>query len=196
MRLDRLLNSLSSAPHSAQLRGSRKAILLRCLAFLLAALVSILYKFSFVTVNAEGMLAIPKGDTYYNYNSDGYPDADTSYTEIGESDMPREYNYALGDGVPSTILSANLIDFIAVNNGSVIVVSDPGMAFERRQTTDLIIGPKAWIVGHPLASQRQAGNEGIYDYRVTVDMRYCYGYISWSNSVTYGHFAIEEPTDI
>lgn len=270
-------NSLSSAPLSAQLRGSRKAILLRCLAFLLAALVSILYKFSFVTVNAEGMLAIPKGDTYYNYNSDGYPDADTSYTEIGESDMPRGYNYALGDGVPSTILSANLIDFIAVNNGSVIVVSDPGMAFERRQTTDLIIGPKvnatrltrvingtvqscnpllylrssfhvlrsigdfdamkwplvestpynngvridytpwnsttfdggimditsltngsmqAWIVGHPLASQRQVGNEGIYDYRVTVDMQYCYGYISWSNSVTYGHFAIEEPTDI
>ncbi|CZR49471.1 uncharacterized protein FPRO_15831 [Fusarium proliferatum ET1] len=277
MRLDCLLNSLSSAPLSAQLRGSKKAILLRCLAFLLAALVSILYKFSFVNVNAGGMLAIPKGDTYYNYNSDGYPDADTSYTEIGESDMPREYNYALGDGVPSNVLSANLIDFISVNNGSVMVVSDPGKAFEHRQTTDLIVGPKvnatrltrvingtvqscnpllylrssfhvlraigdfeaikwllvestpynngvridytpwnsttfdggimditsltngsiqAWIVGHPLASQRQAGNEGIYDYRVIVDMRYCYGYISWSNSVTYGHFAIEEPTDI
>lgn len=115
MRLDRLLNSLSSAPLSAQLRGSRKAILLRCLAFLLAALVSILYKFSFVTVDAESMLAIPKGDTYYNYNSDGYPDADTSYTEIGESDMPREYNYALGEGVPSTILSVNDSDAINSN---------------------------------------------------------------------------------
>ncbi|KAG9494802.1 hypothetical protein J7337_013941 [Fusarium musae] len=277
MRLDRLLNSLSSAPLSAQLRGSKKAIQLRCLAFLLAAFVSILYKFSFVTVDAKGMLAIPKGQTYYNDNSDGYPEADTSYTEIGESDMLRENNYALGEGIPSTILSTNLIDFITVNNGSVIVVSDPGMAFERRLTTDLIVGPKvnatrlariingtvqscspllylrssfyvlrsigdfdaikwplvkstpynngvridytpwnsttfnggimditsltngsmqAWVAQHPLASQRQAGNEGIYDYRVTIDMRYCYGYISWSNSVTYGHFEIEEPTDI
>ncbi|KAF4337597.1 hypothetical protein FBEOM_8525 [Fusarium beomiforme] len=140
MRFDRLLNSLSTAPYSAQLRGSKKVILLRCLTLLVAALVSVLYKFSFVTVDAKGMLAIPKGDAYYNYNSDGNPDADTSYTAIGESDISREYNYALGNGVPTDILSANLIDFLTVNNGSVIAVSDPGKAFER--STDLIVGPK------------------------------------------------------
>ncbi|EXK81324.1 hypothetical protein FOQG_14187 [Fusarium oxysporum f. sp. raphani 54005] len=273
MRFDRLLNSLSTAPLSAQLRGSKKVIIVRCLVFMLAALVSVLYKFSFVSVDAQGMLAIPNGQIYYNYGSDGYPDTDPSYTEIGESDIPREYNYALGDGVPTSILSANLIDFLTVSNGSVVVVSDPGKTFER--PTDLIVGPKvnatrltnilngtvescnpllylrssfyvlrsldnfygtkwpliksrpynngvridftpwnstsytfnggimditslangslqAWVAGHSLPSQPQ----GIYDYRVTVNMRYCYGYINWKNSAVFGHFEIEDPTDI
>ncbi|KAH7224413.1 uncharacterized protein BKA55DRAFT_584572 [Fusarium redolens] len=272
IRFDRLLNSLSTAPLSAQLRGSKKLLLLRCLVFMLAALVSVLYKFSFVTVDAQGMVAIPNGQAYYNYGSDGYPDADTSYTEIGESDIPREHNYALGDGVPTNILSANLIDFLTVNNGSVIAVSDPGKTFEH--STDLIIGPKvnatrltnihngtvescnpllylrssfyvlrqlvdgfdaikwplvkstpynngvrfdfkpwnsttfnggfmditslangslqAWAVGHPLPSQSQY----LYDYRITVNMRYCYGYVNWTNSAVFGHFEIEDPTDI
>ncbi|KAF9773337.1 hypothetical protein IL306_008870 [Fusarium sp. DS 682] len=274
MRFDRLLNSLSTAPFSAQLRGSKKVILLRCLTLMLAALMSILYKFSFVTVDAKGVLVIPNGPVYYDPNSDGYRDGDNSYTPIGESDIPREYNYALGYGVPNNILSANLIDFLTVNNGSVIAASDPGKAFERSTVTDLIIGPKvnatrltkilngtvescnpllylrssfyvlrsiggdfdaikwplvkstpynngvridftpwnsttfnggimditslangslqAWAVQHSFPSQQ----EGIYDYSITVNMRHCYGYINWTNSAAFGHFEMEEPTDI
>ena len=272
IRFGLLLNSLSSAPLTAQLRGYKKVLFLRYLILVLVAVISVSYKFSFVSVDAFDTIAIAKAPSYiYDYGGE----IDLNFTPMGQSNILRAYNYALGHGVSSNILSANLVDFLTVSNSSIITTGNK--VFD--DPTDMIIGPKvndtqlsqvangtlqscdalfylrsmfytvrsSNVYGTPQFSEfpiigatpynngvrieispwnQSMGSGGgllditslpngsmqawaansnflsppsdtsyIYDYMITVNMKYCYGYVSWDNSAS-GQFAMREPSDI
>lgn len=130
----RLLNSSANAPLFAQLKGSKKVLLLRCTLFVLIATVGVLYKFSFTAVDAFGSIAVQA-------RGEGNP-----YTEMARSDIIRLQNTDIytDASLPSEILSANLIDFMTASNGTVTSTSDASHAFKvTGERTDVIIGPKA-----------------------------------------------------
>jgi hypothetical protein len=130
----RLLNSFSNAPLTAQLHGVKAILLLRILIMAMVAAASVLYKFSFVQVDASGSLVLPSSVDEYE---DEYIETNSDYTNIGVSDVPR-----LGFSVPGNVLSANLVDYLAVTNASVIFVANGTDAFPNNGQTDMIVGPK------------------------------------------------------
>ncbi|OAQ82543.1 hypothetical protein VFPBJ_05128 [Purpureocillium lilacinum] len=131
----RLLNSFSNAPLAAQVHGVKTILLFRILIVAMVAAASVLYKFSFVQVDASGSLVLPSSANEYE---DEYIETNSDYTNIGVSDVPR-----LGlSSVPGNVLSANLVDYLAVTNASVILVASGTGAFPDDGQTDMIVGPK------------------------------------------------------
>ncbi|CAK7219704.1 hypothetical protein SBRCBS47491_003937 [Sporothrix bragantina] len=272
----RLLNSFSNAPLTAQLRGIKAILLFRVLIMVTVVAASILYKFSFVLVDASGSLVLPSSVDAYD---DDYVATNSDYTNIGVSDVPR---FSFGDSsVPGNVLSANLVDYLAVTNASVIYVANETEAFPDDGQTDMIVGPKVnvtrltQIVNGSLHScdalfymratyyssrlayytnwnefpnatetpttdevrfttvnwnqtddstiattwfmdikslsngslQAWASDNSAfqpewtdrlshkYQYRVTVNMQYCYGYVTWDNQAT-GAYRINNPRDL
>jgi hypothetical protein len=134
---ERLLNSFSNAPLTAQLHGLKAILLLRILTVVIVAAASVLYKFSFVQVDASGSLVLPSSVNTYE---DEYIATNSDYTNVGVSDVPR-LSYGLSS-VPGNVLSANLVDYLAVTNASVILMANGTEAFPDDGQTDLIVGPK------------------------------------------------------
>jgi len=126
----RLLNSSPDAPLLAQVRGVKMVLMFRCTLFVLIAAVAVLYKFSFTTVDALGSVAVQ--------TTRGY---DYHYTEIGASDILFPKWHSL---LSSDVLSANLVDFMTGNTGSVTYATNASETFmPSGERTDVIIGPKA-----------------------------------------------------
>ncbi len=272
----RLLNSFSNAPLTAQLHGVKVILLLRILIMAMGAAASVLYKYSFVQVDASSSLVLPSSVEEYE---DEYIETNSDYTNIGVSDVPR-LSFGLS-AVPGNVLSANLVDYLAVTNASVILVANGTDAFPDNGQTDMIVGPKVnatrltQIVNGSVhscdalfymratyyssrlyfytnwdefpnatdtptadevrittvnwnqtdhtqiatasfmdikslsngslqawASDNSAFQPGWtdqltrkYEYRVTVNMQYCYGYVTWDNQAS-GMYRINNPRDL
>ncbi|KAH6702820.1 hypothetical protein BKA61DRAFT_197522 [Leptodontidium sp. MPI-SDFR-AT-0119] len=134
----RLLNSFSNAPLIAQLHGGKVVLLFRILMMAMVVAASILYKFSFVQVDASDSLVLPSSTNEYEDNS---IETNGDYTNIGASDVPRFAQYSLSGDV----LSANLVDYLAATNASVtLMTNDPGSdAFPYPNgQADMVFGPK------------------------------------------------------
>ena len=71
--------------------------------------------------------------------------SDGNYVPIGDSDIPRLYNYNeyADAGLPPWVFSANLVDFLTSSTSSVTYATNATYRFEASgELTDIIIGPK------------------------------------------------------
>lgn len=94
--------------------------------------VSILYKYSFVSVDAVGTIAIKRTS---EYNEEGQ-ETNSDYTPIGASDIhSTDNNHKL------VTLSSNLVDYITGGNGSVVFLANDS-SFDTNVRTNMILGPK------------------------------------------------------
>ena len=137
----RLLNSSPDAPLLAQLRGVKKVLVFRYGLMILVTAVSVIYKFSFVSVDAFGRIVV---DTNFVEHSHGTA-SDGNYVPIGDSDISRlyPYNKFTDAGLPPWVFSANLVDFLTGSNSSVTYATNAIYRFEASgERTDIIIGPK------------------------------------------------------
>ena len=281
----RLMNSFSSAPIAVQFRGMKGVLILRVSILAIAAAVGVLYKFSFVSVDAQNSTSLPAS---LENRLGFYVETDNDYTSIGYSDVPR-FGFDPGrNSIPGNILSANLVDFMTMSNGSVIFTANgkgdtpPFTVFPYYNgQTDMVVGPKvnmtrlSQIINgtvhscegirymrvtyyssrlsfldnwneFPNATETPSNNQvriqtskwnqsdhqtintgafmditslsngslqawstevippewrakydltDKYDYRITVNMQYCFGYITWDNLFN-GIYVLNEPRDI
>src|SRR5436190_21718149 len=138
----RLLNSSLNAPLVAQTKGIKKVLVFRWFLLLLVAALSVLYKFSFTSVDARDLVAVDASTNPYDFYG---TEINGDYTPIGESDILRlyPYNQVTDSSLPPEVLSANLVDFMTGSNSSVTYATNATYRFKASgERLDVIIGPK------------------------------------------------------